>query len=182
MSKLKKYLITGFILFNFMMMIRAQIDDSKPMARFFYTPVTHFQNYFSLWRGWKMFAPNPLRTNSWVEARIITDKDDLKYSFPGPQKGSLFQRYLIGERFRKYIVEGVRLDKNSHLWPDAAKYVYRKFNAKYPEKNVKEIKLIRKWREIPKWHHMFIDHRTESNIKFNYYTFYTYKVGRDESE
>lgn len=181
-NKLKKYMINGFIIFNFMIMLRAQIDDKKPMAKFFYTPATHVQNYFSMWRGWKMFAPNPLRTNSWVEARVVTEGDDLKYSFPGPQSGSLMQRYLIGERFRKYIVEGVRLDKNKHLWEDAAKYVVHKFQAEFPDKKVKEVRLYRKWREIPKWDQMFIDHDTDSKIDFKTYTFYTYKVGQDESK
>jgi hypothetical protein len=179
-KKIQKILINVFIIFNLMLMLRAQINDTKPMAKFFYTPANHVQNYFSMWRGWKMFAPNPLRTNSWVEARVVVDGEDLKYSFPGPQSGSIEERYLIGERFRKYIVEGVRLDKNKHLWEDAARYVLNKYLAEFPDSKVEEIRLIRKWREIPKWDHMFIDHGTKSNIKFSYFTFYTYKVNGDE--
>jgi len=175
MPKLIKIIsINLFIVINLLMMIRAQIDDKKPLAKLIYKPITPIQNYFSVWRGWQMFAPNPLRTNSFVFANVFTKNGVFKYEFTGPQNGTTLERFLIGERFRKYIVEGVRKDKNSHLWEDCALYVKRKYERMYPDKKVLKINLYRKWYDIPKWNQMFIPHKSDSRINFKEYKFYTY--------
>ena len=181
MNNFKKTLITIFIICNFMMMIRAQLHQNSPVINYIYKPITFIQNYFSLWRGWSMFAPNPLRINGFVDAKIIyQDGSQKTWTFPGPQKGTLLQRYMYGERYRKYIMDGLRLDKNSHLWPDAAKFVIRKTSKENLNKIPSKIILRRRWQDIPNWNIFFIPHKSKLSNDYNTFEFYTHEVKKYE--
>lgn len=159
------------------MMIRAQVDDTTPFAKVVLKPVTFVQNYLSLWRGWSMFAPNPLRSNSFIDAKVtFSDGTFMVWDFPRPSTSNFSEKYFYGERFRKYSVDGLRKDNNSHLWPDAAKYVLRKIAKNYYKKIPLKVTLRRRWRNIPDWNQQFITHKKQNTSKFNTYNFYTYEV------
>lgn len=177
MKRLKVIVISIFIIINFMMMIRAQIDDSAPITNFIYRPITFVQNYLSMWRGWNMFAPNPLRSNYYVDAKVsFADGSHYIWNFPNSSNISSFQKYLYAERFRKYSVDGLRLNSNSHLWPDAAKYVLRQMAKSHFRKVPLKVTLRRRWKDIPNWNDRFIKHKELSNVPFNTYEFYTHEV------
>lgn len=169
----KKSLVSIFILINFLMMVRAQLPANAPVIEFAYKPITFIQDSLSMWRGWKMFSPNPLKANSYIDAQIVyNDGRQALWEFPYPSADELFKRYVWGERFRKYLSEGVRLDNNKHLWEDAAKYVLSK------QSNAQEISKIilsRRWSNIDDWKTGFKKHR-ELSTKFFKYDFYTYEV------
>lgn len=176
-NKIQKSLINVFIIINLMMMVRAQIDSDAPLISFLYKPVTFVQNYLSMWRGWNMFAPNPLRSNAYIDAVVIFEDDSkVTWSFPRPSESDPVPRYLYGERYRKYAVDGLRLDRNSHLWPDAARFVLKKIRNKNFKKIPKKVLLRRNWKTIMDWNEKFIPHREESKKSYKQYTFYTYDV------
>ena len=162
-----------------MMMLRAQLDSKTPVINFVYKPATYIQNYFSMWRGWSMFAPNPLRMNAYIDAKIIFEDDGhYIFNFLNVSDENLVERYFYGERLRKYMVDGLRLDKNKFLWNDAAKYVLRKIAPTHFKRKPKKVILRRRWSNLPKMNEKFIPHRTKvDKSTFNTYEFYTYKVG-----
>lgn len=173
--------VNVFIVMNIMMMVRAQLDKNSPVINFVYTPVTFVQNYFSMWRGWSMFAPNPLRTNAYVDAIIkFEDGSKIIYNFPRPDDDSLIEKYVFGERYRKYMTDGLRLDNKKHLWEDGAKFVLRKIAPTHFRKKPISVTLRRRWQKLKPWDQEFIAHRSKfDKTKFKKYEYYTYKVPDD---
>jgi hypothetical protein len=177
-TKILRTLITLFIISNFMMMIRAQLHENSPVINFIYKPITFLQNYLSMWRGWSMFAPNPLRINAFIDAKItFQDGEELIWDFPKPAEDNLIERYVFGERYRKYMTDGLRLDNKAFLREDAAKFVLRKIAPEHYKKKPVSVTLRRRWQDIADWNVNFIPHRTPvDKSKFNTFEFYTYKV------
>jgi hypothetical protein len=68
------------------------------------------------------------------------------------------------------------MDKNRHLWEDCARYVLTRFMLSKQYEPVDKIILVRSWRDIPKWDHLFIKHRERMNIKDSTFDFFTYEV------
>lgn len=178
MKRLRFALINIFIIMNLMMMIRAQIKTDHPLIKTIYLPVTHLQNYFSIWRGWRMFAPNPLRSNIYVDAKVhFTDNSIVIYNFTNIENETLFKKYLFSERYRKYMTDALRLNRYNFLWEDAAIYIQKRIDKKYPQKKVSQITLRRRWQDIPNWNQEFIHHKKQMNKKtFKSFEYYTYKV------
>lgn len=176
-KKIQRVFANIVIILSILMMIRAQIDSKNPLGRVIFKTITPIQNYLSMWRGWQMFAPNPLRMNSQIVARIHANNKVFEYAFPGPKGKDKLQSYLVGERWRKYLIEGVRLDKNKYLFEDCAKWVLRKYKEKHPEHNIRKIDLVRKWSNIPPWDQYFVEHRSDSKIEYKEFKFYSYTGG-----
>jgi len=75
-------------------------------------------------QNWNMFAPNPVREDTWIDAIIeLKDGHEVYYLYPRGSQMGLVDKF-IRERFRKYI-ESVHLDANSFLWPPLANYIAR---------------------------------------------------------
>jgi hypothetical protein len=177
-NKLLKLMASIFIVINLMMMIRAQLPSDAPVINYAYTPVTVIQNYLSMWRGWSMFAPNPLRTNQYVDAKVhFKDGTSMIWNFPNIEEKSLLKRYFFSERYRKYSSDALRLTNKKHLWEDGAKYIVRKLSKSHSDKSPISVTLRRRWEHIPKWNKEFRMHGQELNRdNFKTYEYYTYKV------
>jgi hypothetical protein len=176
--QIKRLLINGFILLNLTMMLHYHVDQNNPLMRLIFTPSEFVQDTFSIWRGWKMFAPNPQRLNAYIDAQITLEDGSIKkWKFPHPEK-DLWKKYLNGERYRKFIIDGIRLDKHSYLWADVSRYILRDFQIKNPTQKPREIALIRHWQKIPNWNKIFIPHYSHLALKYKSYTFFKYKAGK----
>jgi hypothetical protein len=57
-----------------------------------------------------------------------------------------FEKY-VKERYRKYANDNLRLDSNSTLWPDAARYIARVNNR--PSNPPVSVDLVRYWSIVP---------------------------------
>ena len=80
-------------------------------------------NLSGLTQGWSLFAPNPTNSNCRLTAQIQHQGGSTNtWKFPMPQDYGY--SYFL-ERDRKWANDNVRLDRNSALWPDAARYVAR---------------------------------------------------------
>jgi len=175
--RVKKITINLFIVLNLLMMARAQFDKKSPLINFVYTPITFVQNYFSMWRGWEMFAPNPLRTNQYVDAKItFKDGEKIIRDFPRPSNNSLLARYMWGERYRKYTSDALRLDSKKFLWKDAAIFVMKSIKETHPNKQPIEVKLRRRWLDIPNWNKEFILHGELPKNEYKTYEYYTLQI------
>lgn len=173
---MKKIAISAFIIINFLMMIRAQVNDKTPYSKVIFAPATYIQDYFSIYRGWEMFAPNPLRTNGYVDAKVEYRDGTFKViGFP-VQESHIARYFRAGERYRKFSEEGIRKDKNQHLWPDAARWFLKRAGEIDPSKIPSRVHLRRHWQDIPSMEESFVGHREKINTPWKMYQYYTYEV------
>jgi hypothetical protein len=78
-----------------------------------------------LYQGdWQLFAPDPDRINTWVEARVIrSDGSSWLWTTPDWLRRSQRERFVEG-RHQK-LSDALRLDSRRALWPHLADYVAR---------------------------------------------------------
>ena len=175
MTKTKKVLVSAFILFNFLTMIRVHLPLDTIFFQTLYRPIDSYLSFFSLYQSWTMFSPNPSRTNAFITAEIyFADKSKETYVFPKASEMNLYEKYVNGERFR-VLSEKIRNDENSYLWKDSAKFALRKIRSTSFNKIPLKVELIRHWDIIPDMQENFRAHLSQ---KTNYqsYKFYTYEV------
>jgi len=99
-----------------------------------------------LFQAWDMFAPDPLKLNSYIDAEVWFREGSARvWSFPKMHEIGYVDRYFK-ERYRKFSTEYLRMDSHSALWPDAARYIARlNRNSANPPTGVR---LIRSWSEM----------------------------------
>lgn len=175
MSGLKKILISGFILFNFLTMIRVHLPMEKNFFREIYRPIDSYLSFFSLYQSWNMFAPDPARTHAYISAEVeFEDGSKDTFVFPRSSELSLLQKYVNVERYR-VISEAIRLDDNSFMWPDTAKFALRKLKDKNFHKIPLKVHLVRHWYETPSVETEFRPH-LQKTTSYKSYKFFTREV------
>ena len=173
-KRIPKIFSNLIIILFLMIFFRSQFDQDSSLIKKVYTPLNPIQKFFSLYQNWYMFAPNPSRINSFISAEIeYEDGETLPYTFYRPSREELFQRYFLGERFRKFFTEGIRLDRNSHLWPDLIAYIKREVEKQNPHKKIKKISLRRHWNTIGNWEESFVPFTEDIPLPYQEYLFYS---------
>lgn len=176
MDKFKKILISAFILFNFLIMARVHVPLKYEFFSGIYKPVDAYLRFFSTFQDWYMFAPNPSRTNYELSAEVeFTDGSRDTWFFPRTSELSLAGKYLYGERYRKFVSEGVRKDENSFMWKDTARFVLRKMGENHFDKIPTKVHLIRHWEDVPLLGQRFRPHGFRPD-KMESYRFFTHEV------
>lgn len=176
MSLPKKMFVSLFIVFNFLIMFRVHLPLDSRYFSTLYKPIDSYLSFFSIYQDWFMFAPNPSKLNLYITAEVEFDDGSKDvYEFERDSMGSLVQKYISGERYRKYISESLRKDKNSYLWKDAAKFAVRKLKDKNYSKIPLKVHLTRHWDEIPQMEEEFRPHLSKSS-NYQSFKFYTYEV------
>lgn len=176
MTKLNKCLISLFILFNFLTMLRVHVPLHVPLFKTIYKPVDAYLSYFSIYQDWVMFSPNPARTSSYLSADIVfNDGTKEHYVFPKASEQTFLQKYSHGEKFRKIISEGIRNDDHSYMWKDTARFALRKMREKSFHKIPLKVHLNRHWKETPDLHAEWRPHGDQSS-PYNSFRFYTFEV------
>lgn len=176
MSQFKKYLISAFILINFLGMLKFQLPSDSKFISALYYPVDKYLSFFSIYQDWMMFAPNPNRQNVYLTAQVeFLDGTTESYIFPGHKGTSLNERDAYNERFRKITVEGINSNKKSFLWRDAAKFVLRKVKDNNYSKIPLKVHLFRHWEFIPDMEKEFRPHGTFAK-NYETFKFYSYEV------
>ena len=87
---------------------------------------------------------------------------------------SLTERYAK-ERYRKFGNERLRLDANSALWPDAARYIARLYNTD-PANPPVSVQLVRHWSMVPPPS----QNRTAEPQPISHYAYFTYPVTQED--
>jgi hypothetical protein len=119
--------ISVFILFHLV----AIICWATPIRFLPFAAVNEMTRPYMLWTGlfqsWDTFAPDPVRTNTYVKAIVITQKGHVRvWSFPRMDQLGFGQRYEK-ERYRKFV-EDVLREQNALLLPDVARHIARFYN------------------------------------------------------
>lgn len=143
----KRVVISAFLAFNLVVIVSGAIP-----ANVFLVTALHAQGFLTALKeklapyasaaglqvGWNMFAPNPSRDNSYIDAEI-SYRDGRKqiWSFPQMQELGYAERY-VKERYRRFATESLCAKENAVLWPDAARYIARlNADASNPPQTVK---------------------------------------------
>lgn len=176
MSTLKKTLISSFIVFNILTMIRCHLPLDYTFFSSIYKKVDVYLDFFSIYQDWMMFSPDPAKVDVYMTAEVeFDDGSKDQYEFPRTPKLSLVDKYLYGERYRKIIEESIRRDDHSFLWADTAKFVLRKVKDRNFHKIPLRVHLTRHWSETPDVQKKFIPHLAKEKV-YESHKFYTHEV------
>ncbi len=176
MTNMRKMLISTFICFNVLTMLRIHLPLDTKLFGTIYRPVDAYLSFFSIYQDWMMFAKNPARINTFLSADVeFMDGTIDTYVFPKPTELTLFEKYVFGERFRKIISESIRRDDKRFMWPDTAKFALRKLRDKNYSKIPLRVRLNRHWYETPPMDQKFLSHGYRHE-KYEKNTFYTHEV------
>jgi hypothetical protein len=146
-SPAKRVFLSVFILFHlFVIVIWSSPLYWRPFAKI-KRVIAPYMTWSGLAQGWALFAPDPESMNAYLVAEITyRDGQKKNWNFPMPQYFGYYRRYFM-ERQRKWSSEKLRLDSNSALWPDAARYVARMNND--PDNPPVIVTLTRHWSYVP---------------------------------
>jgi hypothetical protein len=175
MSETKKILISGFILFNLLTMIRIHLPLDQKFFHSLYKPIDPYLSFFSIYQSWTMFSPNPSRTNVYVTADVhFVDGTKDTYTIPRNSELRFAEIYTYGERMR-VITEAIRKDTGRFMWKDTAKFALRKVRDKNFHKIPVKVELVRHWNITPDMKSRFLPHLSKIN-KYQSYKFFTHEV------
>lgn len=176
MRMIKKVGANIFIISLMMLMAKPHLPMDTKFLKMIYKPLNAAENSIGTGQSWVMFSPNPSRTDAYVIGEVEYE-DGSKDSFDF-HKGigmSMLDKYLFGEKYRKYASENLRLDDYDFLWEDASKFVLEKLKVKNNYKIPMKVTLVRYWDEIPLWNKQFVKHK-EFRKQYQSYAFYTKEV------
>jgi len=155
-NQVKRLVISVFLVFHLVVIVSGAIPANFSLvtalhAQGFLTALTEklapYASPTGLQVGWSMFAPNPSRDNSYIDAEIsYRDRRKHIWSFPQMQELGYAERY-VKERYRKFASERLWVKENTALWPDAARYIAR-LNADRSNPP-QTVKLVHYWFVIP---------------------------------
>ena len=122
-TPIQRTVVSAFIIFNLI----AILCWAFPVDTQLFPAVNHHTYYYmnlsGLSQGWSLFAPNPPNSNCRMSAEIVHQGGSTNlWNFPMPQD---FNNSYFLERDRKWANDSLRMDRNSMLWPDAARYIAR---------------------------------------------------------
>ena len=133
-DQVKRAAISGLLLGAMAVMICQAIPpDFYPVAALhgkalwtsLRTRTSPYASALGLRQDWMMFAPNPMRVNTYIDAEI-TYRNGRKriWTFPQMQQLGYVERYSK-ERYRKFANENLWIKDDAFIWPDAARYIAR---------------------------------------------------------
>ncbi|MNS90897.1 hypothetical protein D3C72_1249670 [compost metagenome] len=111
---------------NAAIIIVDSLPDRSVVGQKFLNSVQRYQTFVGLDQAWSMFAPIPGGVNSYVDAQItFKDGSKEKWTFPRPSQIKDIDKFLAGERYRKYAQENLIPMERSEVWFDLSYYVAR---------------------------------------------------------
>lgn len=171
-----RYLINGFIALHLFIMVLGSMPDKGLFTDFAYKQITGpYQNFLGLSQNWNMFAPNPGSTNSLVEAEVeFSDGTIANWNFPRPSEMSTLEKYIAGEKYRKFFQEKLLPQKNRLVWEDLSRFVIRDMShrSEFKDKQITEIQFYRQTSVVKPPH---VEFRPHGQMSQNYHREPTYR-------
>ena len=172
MKKTKKIFANTFIVIVLMMMIRPHLPMKTKFFSMIYQPILKIERSIGTNQTWTMFSPNPSKLDAYVVGVVdYQDGSRDSYDFNKKFELNIIQKYLYGEKYRKFTSEHLRADKKSFLWSDGADFAVKKLSEKNPGKIPRKVTLTRYWSKTPDWNKYFIKHG-EPKSKYSSFVFY----------
>jgi hypothetical protein len=97
---------------------------------------------------WKLFAPEPDRVNTWIEARVtFSNGQTTVWTSPDWRNLSWHEELLRGRHAKWWDV--LRRDEFKVLWPSFALHVAGEVPRPSPDATPVEVALVRHWWDVP---------------------------------
>jgi hypothetical protein len=146
----RRALISAFILVHLIAITLWAIPYDFPFIVKARDLIQPYMRWTGLFQTWDMFAPNPIPTNTYIKAVVITEHHYI-YTWDYPRMDQLgFGERYRKERYRKFE-ENLLQDRTSLLLADVTKHIARFYNDPNdpPEKVIllKYETAIRPWEE-----------------------------------
>lgn len=126
-NRFQRILINSFLLFHIAAILSWSLPLNSLLVGKLKQAVAPYMLWSGLWQVWDMFAPDPRRTNVYLEGEVtFRNGATAVWKFPKMQDAGFAKRYYT-ERYRKWANDELRLDANAALWPDAARYIARQY-------------------------------------------------------
>lgn len=173
MKRVTRFLSNCFILLVFMMMLKPQLPLNTKFFSMIYRPINLIEGSIGTNQTWQMFSPNPAKLDSYVIGEVTyEDGSTASYDFNKPLGQNILEKYLFGEKYRKYVGEHLRTDQKVFMWEDGAMFAVRKLAAQNEGKKPVKVTLTRFWHETPDWRQHFLKH-SQLKSAYNSYLYYT---------
>ena len=141
-DKAKRWAINFFIGFHLVAITCWCLPFDTPPLPLCRSIVRPYFLWAGLFQSWDMFAPNPKRANTYIQAELrYQDGSRKAWTFPRVEEMSLTDKFFK-ERHRKYA-DSLQRDELDELWPDAARYIARLNST--PGNPVKSVILIQRY-------------------------------------
>lgn len=177
-KKIQKSAIVLFVVLNVVMMVTAALPNRSLLGSKVLSVFSYYQSFLGLQQSWNMFAPVPSSQNSYVEASIeFTDGSRERWTLPRPSLMTAGDKFLLGERYRKYSQEHLRPQKKYQVWMDLGKFTtkeVRLIESQGLKRDIKHIEFFHYSNFIPHPDTEFIPHGTLSK-KFKEVSVLVYK-------
>lgn len=172
---ISRALISVFIIFHAVVFAAWTAPLNFPLIDKFRALVRPYMIYTGLFQAWNMFAPDPLRLNSYLEAEVRFANGEIKlWQEPRMDQLGLIGKYYK-ERYRKYMNEHLRLDEQADLWPDAARHIARMYDTDKSNPPM-SVRLVRHWSEmLPPG-----PHGEYRSAPWTEYTYFKYNVSPED--
>lgn len=129
MGIIKKIFVSVFIVIQITIMIISGLPDRSAVGKEVLNNLRWYQTFFALDQSWSMFAPNPTSRNSYLDATItFTDNTTEKWTFPRSSQLGGWERFISGERLRKYQQEHLASVRKVELWYDLSHFLEKEVN------------------------------------------------------
>jgi len=145
-NALVRQAVTVFVAFHIVAIALWALPVDPALTGLVQTVLGPYFSLVGLRQEWSLFAPDPMISNSYVDAQVtLGNGESQNWSFPQLDGLGLAKRYSKA-RYRKYTGWLYRKPYR-YAWHDAARYIARQFkDAASPPLTVR---LIRHWAAIP---------------------------------
>ena len=139
--RVRQPLIILFLVWHFSGVL-CWLAPDNPLKQKLITPYLGYLNFFGFWQGWSVFE-TPRTYNGYLTAEV-TYKDGAKklWEFPRMEKMGLVEK-MFKEGYRRWGNDCVSDVNDSHLWPDATRYIARQ--NMQPGNPPVSVSIIRHW-------------------------------------
>ncbi len=173
-----KILLSAYILAHLTMVVTSGLPDRSVLGQRIVTLFSPYQQLFGLDQPWSMFAPNPSSVNSYIGAEIIfTDGSSEQWTFPRSSRLDPWERFLSGEKLRKYSQENLVPSQKTEMWRDLGRFLERQISAiesQGRQRHIREIQFYKYTNTVKAPSQEFIPHGTLS-AQFERQAGYTYE-------
>lgn len=146
-ARITRTLISLFILFHLIVFTAWTVPVNFALLDVFRATVRPYLLWTGLFQAWNMFAPDPLRVNTYLGAQVRLANGEVKiWQEPRMDRLGIWDKYLK-ERYRKFMHEHVRMDDQAALWPDAARHIARLYDTDKSNPPM-SVNLVRYWSEV----------------------------------
>ena len=107
-------------------------------------------DFTGIWQEpWGLYAPDVVRVNVWVEARVYIEgqSDFIEWRSPHWRSLNCFERFTKSREIEYY--DRIRFNSSAPAHPSFARYLLRDFQSMRPDDTVSKIELISSTEETP---------------------------------